>query len=419
MFKETPYLFKSFTRKDRKRFMYFLQSPYFNTNERVTALFSEIMKSSYQVGKQNITKEILYVKIYQNNKYNDSTMRNLFYRLRELLKKFLAIENYSKKDYMMWNSLLNELNVRKDTLLFSKSLKEFESCRVLTRGIDEDYFYSKYHLEVNKFNFYNLHDFTSKRKSIYNKIETINKASFYLYLSFITELICNYLNLELLLNEYHIKNFRDVITGVVQNINLDGIFKLLAGTDENDFVLKLYMNLFKCFSEFENEDFYYLYKNLVKSSLNKLSKDEISFHYSRLISYCILKRKQNKNLSKFRIELFNLYNEFLNKEFYKDNKIDYLPHNLYRNILFLALELGELKWVEKFVKKYSANVEPELIENMFNYGHSFVFYYTGQYILSLNHIKKIKLDYFIYKYDVRYLEICINFELDNRKKFHA
>jgi hypothetical protein len=362
---------------------------------------------------QRLTNEALYEKIYSSTEFTDPTMRNLFFRLEKLLEKFLILENSCRNEFYMINCLLNELNLRKLGPLFTKYSENFESQLSKWIGVDNDYFYSRYLLEVNKFNALKLSDFKIKKVKLKSRAEGLNKATLYLSLFFITELICNYLNQAVIFNKYNLNGVKNTISGLVEKIDISGILNLIYGKDEYDYVLELYYNLLECFSKFDDARNYYVYKNSVEKNVKRLSNDEISFHYSRMMGYCIFKQKLSSFSLEFKKELFCVYNEFLENEYYKNSKVDYLPHELYRTILLLALDLGELNWVKKFIDKYSTRVEFQLRESMFNYGYAFYYFNIGSYEKSLNYIDNISKESFGYRFDLRHLAIGINYEMGN------
>jgi hypothetical protein len=143
-----------------------------------------------------------------------------------------------------------------------------------------------------------------------------------------------------------------------------------------------------------------------------MSKDELSFHYFCLISYLILKGNSEPDNLEISFQLFEIYKEVLEKEYYIDNKIQYLPNSLFRAVLFLAIKLKQIEWIKNFVDEYSNRAHPRSKDNMFNYGHSYYYFLIGEHFLSLDCINKINFDYFQYKYDLKILKLKIFYELD-------
>jgi hypothetical protein len=411
--KEMYSLLRTLSKTEIKKFYRFLNSPYFNTNEKIVSLFGEIIKHYPKFPLYALSNEELYKRIYGLNEFNDSTMRNLHFRLQKLINEFLILENYKRNDLSSKNHLLNELNLRNLKPLFRKYSRDFELQFNNYKEVDNQYFYNKYLFEANKFNFLSLHEFKTKKDKINNLSERLNKSSLYLSMYYITELICNYLNQAIIFRKYNLVNIQNMVSDLVTKIDIQGILKTIYNKDEHDYILELYYQLLKCFSKFDDTENYYKYKNSVNKYVKRLSRDEVSFHYSRLIGYCIYKQKISLYSLEFKKELFNVYDEFLFNECYKSNKSEFLPHELFRNILLLALDIGEFKWTRNFIDKYSRSINPQMRESMYNYGYAFYYYSLEEYEKTLAHIKNINKDFFAYRFDIRHLNIAICFDKGN------
>lgn len=411
-------ILRSFTKVEVKRLRKFISSPYFNTNSKITELFKHVIRFYPSFLSKKLSKEIFYRKLYKKEKYNDSTMRNLMFRFEQLLKFFLIIENLSQNKLQKGNILLEEINLKILRDLYTKESKKLEIEYSKSVGTDFNYYYNKYKSEVNKFNYFILTEQKTKKSQLLKQYEVLNKSNLFLTIFFITETICNYLNALTYLHKYKIFQKSDFINSLVRSIDFEKIYGLVTKEDENEFILKIYVLLLKCFTDFENDQHYFNYKTNVNKNATKLSSDEISFHYSRLINYCILKQNNSKKGDSFKNELFQVYKVFIEKSYYIDRKTQFLPHNLYRAILFLSLGLKEFSWSEKFILNYSLKVEPQHRDNMIYFGHSFYNFYIGQYQKSLDYSKRVSNDYFIFKQDMNSLSLRLNFILYNPEEIH-
>ena len=107
------------------------------------------------------------------------------------------------------------------------------------------------------------------------------------------------------------------ITKIVRNLNLEKILNELKNISaENNFIFHLYYNLYKGFTNLEDESYYFEYKNSLIQHSDLISRDEKQFLYGRLLDYCVLKNR-NKSRHDFEQELFNIHELFLIYEYYK------------------------------------------------------------------------------------------------------
>jgi len=229
---------------------------------------------------------------------------------------------------------------------------------------------------------------------------------------YITEEICDYMNKTMFLLNYDIKNQNENINLVLQNLDIENVYDQLKDKHNYAFLLGIYICLLDCFSNFDNLQKYLNYRNLLAKYLHLLSQDEINFHYTNLINYCILKNRLGDSNFDFNEELFRLYNEVLINEYYKDSKTNYLSYKLFRDILLLALRIKEFDWFKNFIDNYSMKVHPDYQRNMYYLGYAYYYEVTKQFGDSLKYLDKINLEYFIYKFDVKKLKLRIFFELN-------
>jgi hypothetical protein len=404
-------MLKSFTDEEIFRFRDFLSSPYYNKNKKLLTLYNELLKYYPEFSSESLNKNNLFRSIYRDEDYNDSTFRNLAAQLLNLGQKFLLAELCSTDKLNSSIHLMSALFNRNQNELFRINSKKIASLLDNPKKIDFNYLYNKYQFERNLFNFNIATDKIIQEKKIYPPIEKLNNSGIYLTIYFLTEIICQYINFHVYSEKYNTKQTHDFLNLILNSLDIDVIYDQIKGKNDCDFILKIYIMLYKTFSEPEAETNFRQYKELVIKHAESLSDDEISFHYYKLISYCILKINSKEGKYDFDIELFDLYQVLLEKKYYKNQKFSYLPPALYRDILLFALKLKKFDWVRDFIRDYSNEVHPDEVQNMFSYGQAFYYYETKDYNSSLNFINKISVDYFIYKYDIKNLLLKIFYEL--------
>src|SRR5581483_11614366 len=83
-------LLKTFSAKEMKRFGELVQSPFFNKNKNVIALFDYLEKFHPNFPEKKIVKEKIYTKICKGEKYNDGRMRFFMAELKRLAEEYLV-----------------------------------------------------------------------------------------------------------------------------------------------------------------------------------------------------------------------------------------------------------------------------------------------------------------------------------------
>jgi hypothetical protein len=62
----------------------------------------------------------------------------------------------------------------------------------------------------------------------------------------------------------------------------------------NSLKCRLYLSLYRTFANVEEDSYYFGYKKLLLANIGILDKGEISFHLTRLLRYCMLKKDKNE-----------------------------------------------------------------------------------------------------------------------------
>jgi hypothetical protein len=404
-------LLKSFTWEEILKFDDFLSSPYYNKNKKLLILYRELVKFYPDFESDEFNKESIYRNVYKTERYNDSTFRNLAARLLKLAQTFILTEYHNEDKVNSMIHLTSALFNRDQNELFQLTSKRISLTLDQTKEIDFNYLFNKFQHERNQYNFNIVNDKLIQKKKIYPPIEKLTNSSTYLTIYFITEIICQYLNY-IVYSEKFNSPTHNYLRAILDSLNMDEIYREIRGKNDCDFILNIYINLYKMFSEPGQHANFFKYKALIDENSRSLSGDEIAFHYSKLISYCILQRERTYEDVDYNTELFELYESSLKNKYYKSAKYPYLSPALYRDILLFGLNLKKFDWVKDFIDKFSSEVHPNEIKSIYNFGRAFYNFELGNFSDSLDFVNKISIDHFIYKYDLKNLRLRIFYELD-------
>lgn len=148
------------------------------------------------------------------------------------------------------------------------------------------------------------------------------------------------------------------------------------------------------------------------------NKDELNKLYLILIGYCTFKKNYDGENPLYKKELVELYKTFLTEEYYITYTSRYLTPDRYRATLMLALELDDFAWAETLMKKYTVKLQPKDIENMSFLSKAMYLYATGKPEQSLENASRIKLENFIYKYDIKNLQLKIYADTEQHESLY-
>jgi len=426
-------IFSGFSRNDLIKFEDFINSPYHNINKKIVLLFKEIVKYYPDFLSPLLNRDRLSLLINPKKEPKKSTIRHLFSDLQKLANEFMIYEKF-KNSKFEWNDILLKLYTeRNDESQFRDTINNFNE-QLNDYGVDGKYYYYKKMINVYEFNFNTLNHNTKSSKNIEESRKYLISYIINLVSYFVTEIINTDLNVKIFDSKFKIKVDNKFTADLFSVLDITKLVTVVEKEDKDNFILKVYLHLYKTFKEIENESNFYNYKKLVFKYSGKMSRDECSYHFSMLITYCIYKNTGTGVTSEFRHELLLIYDFFLKNKYYTDIKTPYLSDDLFRNILLLALRLNKFDWTLKFIKTFSEYLHPGKKENLVNLAYAEYYSHKWSYKKSHEDLKnsfiylnKIKEDSFVLKYDVKSIFLKIYFEqnlndplinqIDNYRKF--
>ncbi len=412
MFKHKIFeLLKSFSPEQIGRLGDLIDSRYFNRSKNVATAYRFIKQFYPDFDNDKLSRTTLYFELFKSKKYKDSSIRNVFSSLQNLALMFIAVEKMSKDVMQRNNLILEDLLRRNQEELFIRVAKESDNFAAKVQEVDFDYLLNRYKLERNKFNYSFFMDKIIHKKKIYPQIKSISNSGIYLSIYYITEMVSELVNISSYAERFNAEEeLQATISIILQSVDTTRILSAVKGRNDCDFMLEIYLSLREAFENLDKDVFYNRYKELILKNSKRMSRDEISFHYTILVSCCIVKGKLYSYPEKNSIEQLSLYEEILTKRYYKNKKALYLSDTMYRDMLLFFARMNRLDLVKNLISEYSSKLQPKNQENMRNFSYAYYYYKLKDYGRSLEYINRIKLDYFIYKYDVKSLQLRVYYE---------
>jgi hypothetical protein len=403
MFKHNLFtLLAAFSPREIERFNKFLASPYFNGSKKILNLYKEIIRYYPSFLHENLTKRNLALSITASGRYNDSTLRNSLAELLKLAQKFVTVEAGNSYEFASSSILIKELMRRNAFKLLLKELNVFSRGLAL-RKEDSEFFYYAYCYETIKFNSGMLTGNILHSSEAVSKAENLTASALNLLKFFTMEMTSLQLNFNALKSKY---NFNEEnLPGIIhEKMNIPGIAEYLSGTHEGN-IFNLYRALFKMAAGEENDILYREYKDTFEKYINKLTAGEAVFHFYCLINYCIRRKKTAAAESNYDMELLDIYEMFLKGEYFKDERTQYITPDLYRDILLLYLKCGRFNRAKEFIERYIKALPPAEVKNIYEYSYMNYFFATGSLTEALKRYNRLKVNDFVFKFDVKNIVI--------------
>jgi len=393
------------SKSELEDFEKFLHSPYHNQSPSAARLFDVIRERLPDYCPP--TKLELHKKLSSERPFKESTMKDLVGKLYKLLKEFLAFERFKRKSLEMDFFLLDELRERGLAKISRNQLSALERNLRVKCGIDSNMLNYWGRIEANRFNLATFGEKGVRQNTIRKQIRALKRSEMFLTVSLAIEIYSDWLNLIMLANKYDLPNELGMTKEILNMVDVKRLRVIFKENIECTGILFLYDKLLTAFADFNNINAYCAYKRTFKRLIPKLGRDEVSFHYSKLMGYCILKMNTCQNDYDYKKELFLLYEEFLMNRYFINSKTKYLPAALFRDIIITACRLKEYDWAKKFTETYSRYLPERHCENMLNWGNAFISIARGAIEEGAESLAKVKPNDVILKYDINVLSLKI------------
>lgn len=406
-------LLKTFSAKEIMWFGKFLNSPYFNNRKRIIKLFRVLKKYYPGFEGKKFTKKDIYASVYGNAKFNDSTFRNLMSDLLQLALQFVKLEGIEKNNIESSLFLTRELFTRGNVNLLMSKMIQTEKLLESRNIIDADYFISKFKIYASRFFMNMLTQKTTNKVAVTKESEILIESIVFMLCYFVMESLKHNDILLRYSRSYNIKKNIDTVSNFLEIFKFDKIIDYIReNSNINVPVIEIYYKLLESFLDMDDIGKYYDFKKTLLSHSKYLGSNENNFLHSRLIDYNITKKNLGSSSSlDLDREIFELQKIFIKNEYYKTDSNSYLTLDLYRNVLLNCIIVRELHYMEEFISGYSGKLIPRHITNVENYSYALLYFEKSLYQKALSCINKVTFDQFVFKVDMKNLQLKINYEL--------
>jgi hypothetical protein len=311
----------------------------------------------------------------------------------------LAQQVFEENPIYKANFLVEAVGKRRMSKLFKSSMRSARRFSELQPYKNSEFYLSQHILEKNYYEM-TQHELNRSAKSNVEKIlENLDK--FYLsekvrwYTSILTQQF-------LVSHEYNL-------------LFIDEIIAYLSKMDFEDTpVIAIYHTVFLTIKEPDKDEHYFKLKLLLEEHGLKFPISEIKPIYYSAINFCIRKMLNDK---KFMNELLLLYKDLLKKE------ILYIEDGLspwdFKNIITVALRLGELEWTEMFIDKYSKFIPEAYRQNAVTFNLAQLYFYQKKYGDLIALLKTVEYEDFSYNLNAKGYLLFTYYEMDEQEPLYS
>lgn len=400
-------ILKTFSKEEFKALEKFINSPYYKKRD-VGPMFTVLKEFYPEFNHGKFTNENVYEKLFPGKKFgdtqSDSLLKTLSSEMFLMCKEFLIQIESNDNPNLRKYFLLAQLRKR-------KMLKEFEkeSAEVWklleTPGSEINEYLERYYISAP------LIEYAIDKNDFRNCYELLIRQGEYLTMAVMLK------NLRFTDQKraaevgYNLTTRKNLGESMISNIDMENFLKETKNTgDINQYVLRINYLSHMMQKEPDVEDHYYKFKELLFAHQEILSQREKYFFFGMAAGYCHDIRRGKIGLKNKR-EIFEIYDIMLKLKVYKFSDKDFFQPGLFRSMLIEARICKEYGWMKDLIDNYSDELHPDYKDNVKLYAMGQYYFTIGENGKALESLITLKMDYFLYKKDVKNLLFRIYYNL--------
>jgi hypothetical protein len=375
-----------------KSFGRFVNSPYFNTNRKLSEFYEELKKYYPAFDDLNLSKENIFRVLYRQDKVVMGTMYFLISEMEGLLEKFLSIERIDPVALEL--SALKTIGSMNLNKLFDVKYRDI---RKKLNKVQDNY-------NINNFMLANIN-----RANMIERKESLTKKDVFKkeWLEPVDELVKLFLK-NMLWNISLFSNFKKHLNEKLEIPFYDEVLNYIDKNKlyEKDLGLKLLLFQTRMIND-NDEEYYFELKKIFKGSHKLISLDDTQELMANLNNFCM---KKVISGFPFQEEQFEIQNLFL--KHYIEKTEDSFPIDAFNQIFMLGMSLGKVKWAKDYVRKYGKRLEENFRDNALLYSNAVINFREKQFGQALKQLSRIKnFSHIFYKPSVKLLQLKTYYEL--------
>ncbi len=372
-------LLKSFSEKELDAFTKFMDSAYFNEDQKLVDLLKKIKR--YALKAEKFTED-LQLKVYEDafcdkplkqtelTKKQSVFLNNKQHKLLRLAEQFLMIENFKANSNTKPEFLYPTLIDRNQINLYQRHIKN-ETKKLdkqIKRGID---FYNKqYKIQEARL------DLLIKNGAI-RKEDNYDELNYYLDAYYLVSKLNYYLGQITLKNVYQNKHY--------QFSSLSRISSLLSLKQyTTNLLIKIHLSNIHLIETQSKQAFNNLLETLVVNH-SLLPSEILRIFYVNLTNYCAAQIR--KGHSDYYKNLFDIYKVM---DQYNLLVLDYLIDSIIlKNIINVSCVVKEFEWADKILEHHKKFIYNEFKDSVYFYNKGVIAFHEKKYVSAQDWFLKV------------------------------
>jgi hypothetical protein len=387
-------LLRRFDTHQKKRFLDFIDSPYFNSHAKTAELGHYLLDEIPSFTSKNLQKERIFQAMFPEKTYDDRFFSNLMSRLLKLAYRFLGEERREKVSTHLYHHQMMALlemdaptHARRIEKRYNRQLEalpfqSFQSCLEWMNyfeALDQTYV-----LEASR----------GFDKSLEEKNRTLDQY----FLAYKLRIACDMISRNQIINTVYSPTFFSFCLKEI---------KKTLNEEKKTSAYFIYYFAYLMLEKPEEEKYYSNFLEFLYEKRDDFPKEELWVLYNYALNHCI--RKINSGYGRFYAELHQLYRQMLEGGVLL--KKGYLTQWDFKNIVTVGLRIKDFKWTEAFIREYQSALHPNEQKNALIYNLASLYLSRQDYEQALRQLHQVDFTDPAYHLGAKIIQIKSYYEL--------
>lgn len=377
---------------DHKRFLRFLQSPYFNQSKTLIKLYQQLVKAQLQYTDRFNRTEV-WAKLMPGEAYDDVTFRKHCSDLLKLLEQFMSIEARQVDSVEGQLDLLEQAIQKKMEPVYNSVMRKVRTALEQHPYASLQNYLNRYRLERL---YYEMIDFDDKL-DVRANLEAISTNLDIFYWIEKLKVHSSALSQKRTANIQYDIHFMHEIADYLGRYPLENVPELAV-----------YYYSYQMLQNEDDTNHYFNYKRMLEQFGEVMPNEEAIELYDAALNYCI--GKINKGNESFSQEYLDLFADGIRKKIFLTK--GELAIWRFNNVVGAALRVGKLDWAETFIEEYSAFLPADSRENAYSFNLARVYRYQQKYDKVLKLLRNVEYEDTGYNLISKAILLITYYELD-------
>jgi len=363
-------LYQNFPAKERKQFVLYVHSGFFNQNINLQVLIEAI--EQYVKAKKVVDKREVYTLCFPQEIYNELKYNNLISDLLYLFYDFLAQSRYTREKVLQKQLLIRTLLDQECLEPCVMHLERYTQLQETTSWQDSNYWYAAYQLQDMQ----DQHLMSQEKRAYTPHLQSRSDALDRFYQLEKIKIACDMASRSTAVKaDYHCAFVSDIIQWHQEHPEELAKFP----------VFQLYLAAYNMFTR-KDDGAYLQLKDLLQTHLKLIPQQELRLLYTYVLNFAVLRINSGEN--QYYQEILLLYKLLLDEAIIFKNGT--LTQWTFTNIITAGIRTRDYEWTERFIEEYQHYLAPDLRQNVYTYNLVSLYFEKKDYHSALRMLHNVE-----------------------------